>query len=74
MGLNLDEITNYMKKSTLNTNIKYQEIQIENMFAENMFTGFQIKILIPKTYFFLMKNDFASSHILTGKTPDSGIF
>ena len=34
MGLNLDEILNYMKYSTLNTNRKYQEIQIENMFSE----------------------------------------
>ena len=34
MDLNLDEIMNYMKYITLNTNRKYQEIQIENMFTE----------------------------------------
>ena len=33
MGLNSDEIMNYMKYRTLNTNTKYQKIQIENMFT-----------------------------------------
>ena len=34
MGLNLDEIMNYLKYNTLNTKRKYQEIRIENMFTE----------------------------------------
>ena len=34
MGLNLDEILNYIKYSTMNANRKYQEIQIENMFRK----------------------------------------